>query len=98
MNIPLVDRTEITAADVVPGTYKLSPLLGYGGRQPNGPGNEPEYNKLLINVLVLITPPSIPICFKYVHVDYHTLRSNTATRLTHACQCCGECCRCCSMR
>jgi hypothetical protein len=34
--------------DVVPGTHKLSPLLGYGGRQPNRPADEPNYNKLLI--------------------------------------------------
>ena len=56
VNIPLVDRTEINGAtDVVPGTHKLSPLLGYGGRQPNRPENEPDYNKLLIQVLKLIT-------------------------------------------
>ncbi len=64
VNIPLVDRTEINGAtDVVPGTHKLSPLLGYGGRQPNRPEHEPDYNKLLIQVLVLFTSPSIPICF-----------------------------------
>lgn len=62
VNIPLVDRTEINGAtDVVPGTHKLSPLLGYGGRQPNRPDNEPDYNKLLIQVLILIAPSSVLI-------------------------------------
>jgi hypothetical protein len=60
VNIPLVDRTEINGAtDVVPGTHKLSPLLGYGGRQPNRPENEPDYNKLLIQVLTPTLPTLI---------------------------------------
>ena len=28
--------------------HRLSPLFGYGGRQPNRPANEDDYNKLLI--------------------------------------------------
>ena len=55
-----MDRTEINGAtDVVPGTHKLSPLLGYGGRQPHRPENEPDYNKLLIQVLTLTLPTLI---------------------------------------
>ena len=49
VNIALIDRTELTGAtDVVPGTHRLSPLLGYGSRQPMRPAIEDDYNTLLI--------------------------------------------------